>query len=271
MERRLRRKLGDLLGRRVGGRPLIGSVAAVHELNPAPDPVDDIAAVIGRDERPRGEGRPWVMANMVASVDGAHSLDGRSAPLSSPADRVTFHAIRAAADVILVAAGTVRAERYGRPRAEPWARRARDDRGQEPAPLLVIVSRSLDLPDDLPLLAGEGPEPLVLHPADADASLLPAGVRSWPVGDHQVDLGSALEQLAADGSPVVLCEGGPRLLGDLVELDLLDELFLTISPRLVGGDRLGLLGPAPEMDRRMELHRVLTEDDALLLTYRRAR
>lgn len=211
------------------------------------------------------------MANMVASLDGAHSLDGRSAPLSGPADRKTFHAIRSVADVVLVAAGTVRVERYGRPRAEPWAQEARAARGQEPAPLLVIVSRALVLPDDLPLLTGDGAEPLVLHPAAADASVLPPGVRSWPVGEHRVDLRAALEQLADRGMRVVLCEGGPQLLGDLVELDLLDELFLTISPKLVGGANLGLLGEAPEMDRRMSLHRALTEDDALLLTYRRAR
>lgn len=243
----------------------------MDQLLPHPGPVDDVADLLAADRRRPPEGRPWVMANMVMSADGAYALDGRSGALSSPADRATFHAVRSLADVVLVAAGTARAERYGRPRAEPWAQAHRRERGQSPAPLLVVVSRSLRIPEDQPFLRGDGPEPLVLHPADADASDLPEGARAWGVGTGTVDLASALAELAADGVGTVLCEGGPRLLGHLVDADLVDELFLTVSPRLVGGRHVGLLGDAPQADRALELHRVLTEDGALLLTYRRTR
>jgi riboflavin biosynthesis pyrimidine reductase len=225
-----------------------------------------------RDDRPCPPERPWVMANMVTSVDGAYSVEGRSGGLSSDADRQVFHRLRAAADAVLVAAGTARTERYRRPRTGEDQLAFRRAQGLEDHPRLVLVSRSLSFPSDLPLLeASDLPEPLVLHPADADPGTAPPGVALRSAGADGVDMGTALEGLRADGVRVVLCEGGPHLLGQLHEGDLIDELFVTFSPHLVGGGRTGLLGAARAELHRMSLHRLLEDDGFLLATYRRTR
>lgn len=218
------------------------------------------------------EDRPWVMANMVTSLDGAYAMEQRSAGLSNDGDRQLFHRLRGAADAILVAAGTARAERYRRPRTAPELVERRRSMGLAPHPRLVLVSASLQLPDDLPLLEGDDlPTPLVLHPASSDASTLPAGVEPRAVGDERLDLRAALAGLRSDGVEVLLCEGGPHLLGQLHALDLIDELFLSISAHLVGGSRVGLLGGVEEAARPYRLHRLLKADQMLLGTYRRAR
>jgi riboflavin biosynthesis pyrimidine reductase len=232
----------------------------------------ELTALGGRADRPPPSGRPWVMANMVMSVDGAYSVEGRSGGLSSDADREVFHRLRSATDAVLVAAGTARAERYRRPRTPDDRVDARRDAGQADHPRLVLVSRTLSLPDDLPLLEGPGlPEPLVLHPQESDTSAVPDGVELRAAGHHDVDLSAALGGLRDDGVQLLLCEGGPRLLGQLHALDLIDELFVTLSPNLVGGERTGLLGAAPATLRPYRLHRLLEADDFLLATYRRAR
>lgn len=233
----------------------------------------DLSVLLGREDRVAPQGRPWVMANMVASVDGAFSVQGRSGGLSGDADRAVFHALRAAADVVLVAAGTARQEQYRRPRTtdERWLEQRRSA-GLSDDPRLVLVSRTLELPGDLPLLSGPGQVPLVLHPSSADPAQLPAGIEACASdAAHDVDLLEALRTLRTEGVEVVLCEGGPSLLGQLHAADLLDELFLTTSPVLVGGDRLGLLGSTPEHPRHQRLHRLLEADGALLHTYRAQR
>ncbi|MFN7151948.1 MAG: dihydrofolate reductase family protein, partial [Microthrixaceae bacterium] len=160
--------------------------------------------------------RPWVMANMVTSLDGAYAMEQRSAGLSNDGDRQLFHRLRGVADAILVAAGTARTERYRRPRTAPELVEQRRSLGLAPHPRLALVSASLQLPADLPLLEGDDlPTPLVLHPASSDASMLPTGVESRPVGDEHLDLRAALGGLRADGVEVLLCEGGPHLLGQL--------------------------------------------------------
>ena len=225
--------------------------------------------LLAADDRPPHDGRPWVMANMVTSVDGAYAVAGRSGTLSGPADREVFHALRGLADVVLVAAGTAREERYRRPWPIEAAQELRRGRSQEPAALLVVVSRSAHIPADQPFLEGDGPDPLVVHPAIADVSGLPAGVTTRSYGEDSVDLAALLTGLADDGTGLVLCEGGPKLLGQLHRHDLLDELFVTVSPHLVGGTDVGMLGGVDPLDHTWKLHRVLEDDGFLLTTYRR--
>lgn len=243
----------------------------MRQVFPEERPVDHPLALLADDNRPAPDGRPWLMANMVTSVDGAWAVAGRSGALSADGDRTVFHCLRALADVILVAAGTARAERYRRPQPLDDARDLRRSRGQAPVARLVVVSRSLHLPVDQPFLHDDGPEPLMVHPETADPAGLPAGVQTRACGGASVDLAAALRGLADDGARLVLCEGGPGLLGQLHHDDLLDELFVTIAPHLVGGHQVGFLGGVEPADHLMVLHRLLVDDDSVLATYRRPR
>ena len=101
--------------------------------------------------------RPYVVLNMVATVDGAATVAGRTAPMSDAADRQLFHQLRTRVDAVLVGAGTVRTERYGRLVRDAGRREQRAARGLEPDPLAVVVSHSLALTPDLPLLAARTP------------------------------------------------------------------------------------------------------------------
>jgi riboflavin biosynthesis pyrimidine reductase len=230
----------------------------------------DLAVLDGRADRVPPGRRPWVMANMVMSVDGAYAVDGRSGGLGSPGDRAVFHRLRGAADAVLVAAGTARAERYRRPQVDEATVRRRRVLGLHDQPRLVIVSASLQLPEDLPLLHGPGEVPLVLHPGSADVTDVPDGVELRAVDGDALDLEDALAGLRRDGIELLLCEGGPSLLGQLHDQDLLDELFVTFSPNLVGGSSVGLLGSHPAHLGAMSLHRVLEQDGSLFCTYRSA-
>lgn len=242
----------------------------MRELHPRPHEVGDVYDELAADARPMHDGRPWVMANMVASVDGAYAVDGRSAGLGTAGDRLVFHALRGLADVVLVGAGTARDERYRRPAANPELLDARTRLGQAPAPRLVLVSRSGRIPADQPFLHGEGAEPLLVHAGTAEVDG-PPGVETMACGaDGGVDLHELLRRLHADGHRWVLTEGGPGLLGQLHVAELLDELFITTSPRLVGGRDVGVLGRADAVVHPVELRRLWLDDEgALLATYRR--
>lgn len=233
----------------------------------APDPV---AALVGDDRGPVGA-RPWVMANMVASADGATAVDGESRGLSGPADRRVFHHLRGVADTVMAAAGTVRADRYGPARPSPEVRAARAARGQAQVPAVVVVTRSLDLDWDAPLFTEAEVPTVVAAPEDADPARLArareAG-RLVAAGTGGVDLRAALAALAADGTGTVLCEGGPGLIAQLAAAGCLDELFLTVSPLLVGGDAARVLrGDALRPPARLTLAAAAEEDDMLFLRY----
>lgn len=239
------------------------------DLRPIADPFTELAI----DARPVPDDRPWVMANMVASVDGAYSVDGRSGSLGTAGDRAVFHALRALADVVLVGAGTARAENYRRPEVITEAATVRVSNGQEPAARLVVVSRSGHVPADQRFLSGVGRDPLLVHADDLDPSGLPSGVEALEctADDGGVDVPELLRTLRRSGARWVLCEGGPGLLGQLHRGDLIDELFVTTSPTMVGGTDVGLLGSGAAVLRRRSLHRLWVDDDqALLATYRRA-
>jgi riboflavin biosynthesis pyrimidine reductase len=229
----------------------------VRQLLPAPAATADPAAVYAL---PPGTDR-HVRANMVASVDGATAVHGRSRGLAGPADLAVFQTLRRLADLILVGAQTVRAEDYGPPRQV---------RADGSRPVLAVVSRSLDLDPGSRLFAA-GHRPLILTCASA-----PAGGRSQlapvadllEIGDDRVDLVAALDQLADRGYRHVLCEGGPRLLGDLMAAGRLDELDLTVSPQLVAGPSARLLnGPMLPGGPRLRLATLLEDDDFLFARY----
>ncbi|MFV0260463.1 MAG: dihydrofolate reductase family protein [Acidimicrobiales bacterium] len=216
------------------------------ELHPDPSSgAVDPAAAVAAEPRRRRDGRPWIMSNMIVSADGATAIDGRSGGLGSAPDRAMFAALRAVADAIVVGAETVRSERYRRPTVtDPTARARRSERGQAPAPRLVIVTGRADLPDDLPLFTdpprtGSPNESAVVvttrrAPAHRVADV---GRRAEVVvvDDDRVSVKHLIDVLAERGCQIGLCEGGPGLNGQFIAADAFDEWNLTVAPLLVAG------------------------------------
>jgi riboflavin-specific deaminase-like protein len=222
-----------------------------------------------------GQDRAWVAIDMVASLDGAATLAGRTAELGGEADHHVFTQLRATGDAILVGAGTVREENYG-PAAGPASRQAdRVARGLAPRPLLVIVSGSLDLDPGHRAFSNPDHRPLVVTTERASADRvdeLATVAEVLRLGEEVVDLPALLEELHRRGLPRVLCEGGPRLNNALLDEDLVDEVFLTIAPCLVAGDAPRIVdGPHELPGRGYHLVSVHEHDDELLLRYRRDR
>jgi riboflavin biosynthesis pyrimidine reductase len=212
----------------------------------------------------------WLRANMVASADGAAFLDGRSGGLSSTADRRLFGVLRALADVVLVGAGTARAEKYrpARRRPELAALRA----GRTGTPPIALVSRALDLDLSAPLFADAPPDArtIVITCAASPGERRAAAAQVADVivaGDLVVDLAGALSSLAGRGLGRVLCEGGPKLLGHLAAAGLVNELCLTVSPVLAGPGASRITEGAPFSALSMSLVHVLRADSALFCRY----
>lgn len=178
-------------------------------------------------------GRPYLGINMVSSLDGKAALDEQTRGLSSELDRRLFHQLRTQADAVMVGAGTIRAERYGRLAKSEELRGRRVAEGLAPDPLAVIVSARLRLPPDLPILA-EPRQRVVIATASEDSLTGSAAEIDYVrVGD---DLPKLLAHLREErGVRSVLCEGGPTLNAHLLAARLVDELFLTINPQLIGG------------------------------------
>ncbi|KPI10841.1 bifunctional deaminase-reductase domain protein [Actinobacteria bacterium OK074] len=218
---------------------------------------------------------PWLRANMVSTLDGAAQHDGRSQPISSAADMRIFGTLRGLADVVLVGAETVRQEGYRPARARAEFAAAREAAGQGPAPAIAVVSASLDLDYALPLFAEPLVPTLVLTgaaaPPERVAAAEKAGARVVVAGDGMgVDPARAVRALADLGLTRLLAEGGPRLLGQLIAADVLDELCLTLSPMLVAGGAQRIAGgPEVAVPKRFGLVSLLAEEGFLFSRYRR--
>jgi riboflavin-specific deaminase-like protein len=178
-------------------------------------------------------GRPYLGLNMVSSLDGKATIEWRTKGLSTELDRRLFHILRTQADAVMVGAGTVRAERYGRMTKSAELRERRLAEGLAPDPLAVIVSGRLDLSADLPIL--NEPEQRVVIATGSDAGLPGMGeqVEYARVRDDLPKLMAYLEE--THGIRSVLCEGGPTLNSYLFAGGLVDELFLTLNPKVAGG------------------------------------
>ena len=245
----------------------------VHRLYPLPPERID-AAQAARGQRSAGPGRPWVMLNMVASIDGAAAVDGLSRGLSNGPDRALFGALRSEADVVLVGARTANAERYG-PARQPGTR-------------IAVVSGSLSVDPDLPLFgpadqsaapAPDAPLPLVATTDDADpdaAARLAGRAELVRAGAERVDLPALVQRLGSLGARVVLCEGGPALNAGLFAADLVDEINLTHAP-LVVSDEAPRIAAAPaarapaRSPRAFELEHVIADDGVLFVRWTRPR
>lgn len=253
---------------------------------PAADPAgaapEALARLYAYPRTGPGARRAWVRANMVASADGAATLAGVSGGLSGSADRDVFAVLRSLADVILVGAGTARAERYATVAPDEIWQQLRADR--PPTPPVAVVTRMLDLDLEGPLLtAAPGhARTIVLTTEAASARLRAKAGRTAEVivtGRDQVTPAAIIGALAERGHRHILAEGGPALLDQIVTAGLLDELCLTVSPVLAGsqGGRItaalpagaGTARPAGQQPTRLRLAHVLEESGYLLCRYLR--
>lgn len=189
--------------------------------------------------------RPFVRVNMVSTLDGAVAFSGRASRLGGPGDKLLFSVLRSLADVVLVGAGTARIERYSPPKIPVEAQEIRRQRGQDALPTMAVVTRSGTLDWGSRLFAGDGPRPIVIAADDTrpEALASAAGVADvLTAGSGAVDLRAALAALGKRGVKHVLCEGGPTLNTGLAAAQLVDELCLTLSPKLAGWVGGGLTG-----------------------------
>ncbi|MFU8840198.1 MAG: dihydrofolate reductase family protein [Nitriliruptoraceae bacterium] len=219
-------------------------------------------------------GRPaHVALCLVASADGAVAVDGLSGGLGGPADLRALSQLRAANDVSLVGAGTVRDENYVPLTGPPERRADRVAKGLRPVPRLAIVTASGRLDPELDVFSDPAEPPIVLTSRAADADRLAAiGDRAevHVVAETRLDAATIVTTLAELGLPRVLCEGGPRLNQVLLAGGHLDELFLTLAPTLVGGPAPRIITGDVEAATPLELVSVYEHEGDLLLRYRRA-
>jgi riboflavin biosynthesis pyrimidine reductase len=250
------------------GSPGLSALASLYAYPAGAGPVDaDAGGAL--------PGRPWVRANMVASVDGAASLAGRSGGLSGAADRQLFSVLRSLADVILVGAATAQAEKYRAvTQEEAWPElRA----GRTPTPPIAVITRRLDLDPGSPLLtkAPADARTIVLTTEAAPAARRAEVARHADVaitGGEPLRLQAVIDALAERGHQRILLEGGPHLLGLTAAAGLLDELCLTVSPLLAGGQAGRILAggqgdDVPDAQAGLELAHVLADDGFLFCRY----
>lgn len=245
----------------------------MHELERGAEVPDALGPYLAVDRsRPRHE--CWVTGHMVAGLDGTASVDGRVGSLSTTPDQALFRRMRQIADIVLVGAETVRREGYGTVRLDEEAQAQRRRQGQSPTPPLAVVSRSLEF-DWTATAFADAPEDARTHvitcaAADPERRAAAEAVADVIVaGDERVEPAAAMQALAELGYRVVLCEGGPNWLGEIVAADRLDELCLSIAP-LMGGDPLPVSVTPPGAGlAQFELKSVMGEDDTLFLRYER--
>jgi riboflavin-specific deaminase-like protein len=207
------------------------------------------------------EDRPYVVSNFVVTLDGRVTLEGRSGPIGSDSDTAMLVALRTRVDAVMIGAGTMRAECYGRVIRDPAKRERRKRDGLDDDPLMVLISGRLDLPWDAPLFTEGVGEVLVFTASDEEP---PATATPVHVERHaaEVDLAAAMEHLRRErGIRALLCEGGPRLLAQLIEAELVDELFITHASKLAGGEGPRLVAGLPEAERSLDVAWLLHEPE----------
>ncbi len=233
-------------------------------LPPGPD-IDTLSYVQSLEFAPPPD-RPHVIANFVASLDGHTTVGDQSRQLSGPVDRDLFYALRERADAVLAGTQTLEAEQYKRLLPSAPRRQRRVAAGRSAEPLATVISRSGRLPWDIPLFAEPETRAVVFSPTPPVTARLAATVVHAP----QTTLEPALRSLRHDhGVRTLLCEGGPKLFGALLRASLVDELFLTLAPALVGGTSgpAVLSGPPLQAPAELQLVAALESEGTLFLRY----
>jgi riboflavin-specific deaminase-like protein len=214
--------------------------------------------------------RPYVVANMIATVDGRATVKGRTADISSDADHELFLDLRTQVDAVMAGTATIAIEGYGPMIRSPERKEQRRALGLEPVPLAVTASRSMELPVHAPLFQDPDSRILVLTSSERPAPAAPAKVTVERLPGPELDLAEAMKRLrGSHGVRSILLEGGPTLLAAMVAAGVVDELFLTLAAKLVGpGGEVGLLeGTALTEPVALELQSLLRDDSYLYLRY----
>jgi riboflavin biosynthesis pyrimidine reductase len=251
---------------RISIEPLLGDAAATTTDGPFRGGLlpEDLRQAYGGDLRiPLRTDRPTLIANFVSTIDGVVSFNvpgqaggGEVSGFSKP-DRFVMALLRSLSDAVLVGAGTLRdtpqhawvpAHTYPRGAADFAAMRAQLGLSPQPTTVVVTASGEIDLAQrglaraDVPVTivtTDRGLETLRRQSVDSPR------VEMVSAGETRVEAAALLEILRDRGWQVVLCEGGPHLIGQLIEAKAVDELFQTISPQIAGRSadqpRLGLV------------------------------
>jgi riboflavin biosynthesis pyrimidine reductase len=230
------------------------------------DPVDVLEMLFSESREPR-DGAPWVMLNIVESIDGATAIDGSATGLNDADDRRLFLALRAVADFVMNGAETVRAENLGPVRLSDEMKQRRLEAGMEEPPTMVVLSRSLSLDPGLRIFSDPERRPMIITDVHADPDRVEAlGNVADIVQIEKLDGRGIINALG--GSSVVLCEGGPTVNSQLIEGDVVDEVNLTISPVLALGDSKRVASGSPgQTPVAMRLDRTLVGDHSLFLRF----
>lgn len=214
--------------------------------------------------------RPYTLVNFIMTADGRATFQGRSGPISDPGDRELFHGLRERVDAVMAGTGTLRTERYGRIGRDPERRERRAAEGLAPEPIAAVVSRSGAVPTDIPLFAEAESRIVVFTSRPLDTSSCAAKVEVVKLDPAQLTVTAAMRHLrAAHGVRLLLCEGGPTMFGALLQERLVDELFLTISPKLSGGGSGPTITSGPELAElvALDLRWAVELDGTLFLRY----
>ncbi|OPX09043.1 pyrimidine reductase family protein [Mycobacterium sp. AT1] len=221
---------------------------------------------------PQNLERCWVRANMISSLDGGATDDGKAGGLAGPGDRALFARMRQEADVILVGASTVRIENYSGAQMSLAERRERQGRGQTEVPPIAIVTHAADFEHDARIFTRTEIPPMIMTcretVPEANARFGSTAEVVDASGSHtdRVDPAVVLAIFAERGLRRVLSEGGPSLISLLTEHDLIDELCVTIAPILVGGTARRIASGSGEAHTRMRRCHLLTDDEGYLYT-----
>ncbi len=236
--------------------------------NESGEPIESLVDLYLADER-EAEGRPWVLINFISSADGGTAIQGKSSSLGDPDDKAVFQALRAVPDIILVGSGTVEAEDYHPVSLDEERREKRVAAGLTEVPLLAIVSGRLSFDPEARVFSDPEHRPMVITGPQADpAKLAMLGDAADVVILDEVTPSAILTRLGA--AKVILCEGGPTLVGQFVSEHLVDELDLTLAPIMIAGHAARIAHGAPaEPPLDMKLDRVLMGDRSLFMRYLR--
>lgn len=211
-----------------------------------PEPTARFAAedVYSNISFPMREARPYVIINMVSSLDGKATSDGKASQIGSSVDRTLMRTLRAHVDAVMVGSGTLRAEKLRLDVPQNLSRK-RESRGLKPQPLAIVATTSGDVPLEENLL-GSSPDNLLILASPtvpqprlvALSHIASVEILSKETRDTHLDPTNALEVLKKRHVvDLLLVEGGPTFNHALISAGLVDELFLTMAPKLLGGEK----------------------------------